>query len=42
MWKDGLLQTPELRIQITNKHICAKGICLDSTKTKNWIKENLK
>lgn len=36
MWKDGILQTKELRIQITNKHIYAKGIWVIHVREFGW------
>lgn len=36
MWKDGTLQTSELRIQITNEHIYAKGIWVIHVREFNW------
>ena len=36
MWKDGTLQTSELRIQITNKHINAKGMWVIHVREFGW------
>lgn len=35
-WIDKTLQTPELRIQITNSHIYAKGIWVIHVREFNW------
>lgn len=35
-WIDKTLQTPELRIQITNSHIHAKGIWVIHVREFNW------
>ena len=36
MWKDGTLQTSELRIQITNRHIRAKGMWVIHVREFGW------
>ena len=36
MWKDGTLQTKELRIQITNNHVCAKGTWVIHVREFGW------
>lgn len=36
MWKDGALQTSELRIQITNRHINAKGVWVIHVREFAW------
>jgi len=35
-WNKGTLQTPHLRIQITNSHIHAKGIWVMHVREFNW------
>ena len=35
-WNNGTLQTPQLRIQITNSHIHAKGIWVMHVREFNW------
>lgn len=35
-WNNRTLQTPELRIQITNSHIYAKGIWVMHVRELNW------
>jgi hypothetical protein len=35
-WIDKTLKTPELRIQITNSHIYAKGIWVIHVREFNW------
>ena len=35
-WKNGTLQTPQLRIQITNSHIDARGIWCMHVREFNW------
>lgn len=35
-WNNGTLKTPELRIQITNSHIHAKGIWVMHVREFNW------
>ena len=35
-WDNGTLQTPQLRIQITNSHVHAKGIWVMHVREFNW------
>jgi len=35
-WNNGTLKTPELRIQITNSHVHAKGIWVMHVREFNW------
>lgn len=36
MWKENTLQLKNLRIQITNKHVNAKGIWVIHVREFNW------
>jgi hypothetical protein len=35
-WKNGTLQTPNLRVQVTNSHIYAKGIWVMHVREFGW------
>jgi hypothetical protein len=40
-WNNGTLQTPHLRIQVTNSHIHAKGIWVMHVREFNWNTEQI-